>query len=491
MQETVPLTCPRGVERWRLQRPVKVSVPFATLRAQFGTSSLRWGRTTGHHAVEPAAPLATHTQAFTAMHPFSSIQLSLAILGAFIPVSNAHRYPASIPSVQSGSDTIQFAALRVQRGERECSSTVEVVCRMRRQFSAQTIQARLAAHTPVWREGSDITFATEATAESVDLSGGLQYPMSRLAGTDLWVVTLRVAQLDNAVISYFFMPAGPRIVRPARFKPSVWRGPAAPPPALEAAEVKGRVVVDTLPSRFLSEPRSIITYVPPARANAPISAVVYLGDGGSVTGLAAVLDTLIVTGALPRVMLVGIESAMSRPGDPTGFDPRAMEYLWGFEDTNKRFLAHERFWLEEVIPFAERKYNAPADRTQRATWGISNSGAWSIQMGLRHPDVIGNVIAFSPGGSHGVIEPGSRFEPRVRFYLQGGKLEPPFDHIALSWVDSLKPHGLDVIVREPIAGHDWAVWRDLFPDAVRWAFASTPGATPLAMRDDRRSPTAK
>jgi len=198
--------------------------------------------------------------------------------------------------------------------------------------------------------------------------------------------------------------------------------------------------------------------------------VVYLGDGGSVTPLAPALDTLIMTGALPRIMLVGIPSAMRKPGDAPDLDPRAMEYLWDFETGNARFIAHEKFLIDEVIPWAEKKYGAPHDRSKRATWGISNSGGWALDMGLRHPDAIGNVIAFSPGGRHGEIDKTVKLEPGVRFFIQGGTMESAFHTIALSWGDSLSARGVKAKVREVVAGHDWTVWHDTFPDALEWAF---------------------
>jgi enterochelin esterase-like enzyme len=222
-----------------------------------------------------------------------------------------------------------------------------------------------------------------------------------------------------------------------------------------------------LPSRFLAEPREVVVYVPPMRGGEPIAGVVYLGDGGSARNLAANIDTLITSGRFPRVMLVGIVSGQPKPG--AADDVRAMEYLWDFENGNARFLAHENFFVHEVIPWVEKRFGAPADSRFRATWGISNSGAWAIDMGLRHPDVIGNVLAFSPGGRHGDIG-SATVDPHVRFFIQGGTFEPPFHAIAVAWGDSLSARGAKPVVKSVIAGHDWQVWRDTFAQAVEWAF---------------------
>jgi enterochelin esterase-like enzyme len=228
--------------------------------------------------------------------------------------------------------------------------------------------------------------------------------------------------------------------------------------------------VDTLPSRFVSPARVVYSYLPPARGNAPIAGVVYMGDGSAMTGIAPYIDTLIVNGTLPRVMLVGIPHGDARPDDPAGTDVRAMEYLMDYERGNKRFFAHERFVFEEVIPWAEATLGAPRSREQRAVWGISNSGGWAATMGARHADALGVVLAFSPGGAHGTIPPGASFTPAVRFLLQGGTLEPAFRQIAADWTDTLVARGLTPVFREVIAGHDWQVWCEQFPAALQWAW---------------------
>ena len=385
---------------------------------------------------------------------------TLIVLAAFLPHAARSLEP----------DSLVVAPLRKERAERDCSTTATNGCRVVRNYSASEIRKRLDAKTNVWRDGDALTFAVGVEAESVDLSGGIQYPMSRLAGTDIWVVTIRIKDIERAIVSYFFVPQGPGIKMPERFSAETWRGPEAPAAPAGSSTLKGRITVDTLSSRYLSEPRAIVVYEPPARGNEPIAGVVYLGDGGSVKSLAPLIDTLITGGTMQRILLVGIPSGQANAGSSPGEDFRAMEYLWGFEESNRHFLAHENFILNEVIPRAESRYGAPRDRLRRATWGISNSAAWAIEMGVRHPDVIDNVLAFSPGGSHGKLRADMKFAPRVRFFLQGGTLEPPFHSNAMAWSDSLRSKGAATEFHEVIAGHDWEVWKQRFPEAVMWAF---------------------
>jgi len=391
------------------------------------------------------------------------------ILLALIPAV----FASFIPRIAAAetNDSLVVAKLFAERSQHDCARPGDDACRVVRQYSASEIEARLAAGKEVWQEGDNISFATRAKAESVELSGGLQFPMSRIAGTDLWVITVHVNNIESAVISYFFIPEGEGIQLPSRFTPKSWRGPKAPAPALASSKIQGKISVDTLKSAYLADPRAVVVYVPPAHGNDPIAGVVYLGDGGSVHSLAKNVDTLVVMGVLPRILLVGMVSGRATHGVDQANDFRGMEYLWNFEKGNAHFLAHENFWLREVIPYAETKYGAPSDASRRAVWGASNSAGWAISMALRHPDVVRNVLAFSPGGGTEEIVSGASFDPSVRFLLQAGTLEPSFHSIAWSWGKLLNEHGVKATLRDAVAGHDWEVWSDSFAPALSWAFS--------------------
>jgi enterochelin esterase-like enzyme len=370
------------------------------------------------------------------------------------------------------SDSVSFVSLRATASQKDCdlSPPTISICRVKRRVDAGALSASLAKGEDVIRDGHELTFARRAEAKSVELSGGVQYPMSRVVGTDLWVVTVRISDVDHALISYGFFVADERLQPGTKLQTKEWRGPLAPAPALKSVSVAGTIRVDTLPSRYLSHPRAVVTYVPPSRGNAPIAGVVYMGDGGSVQGIAPYIDTLIVTGQLPRVMLVGVPSGQADANDPPDTDVRAMEYLWGFEESNARFLAHENFVVREVIPWAEGMFGAPHSQKMRAIWGISNSGGWAITMALRHPDLFGKVLSFSPGGSHGTLPEGATLSSSVNYLLQGGVLEPAFRGIAGNWRDTLQAHGITSTLRELVAGHDWLAWCEAFPAAIRWAW---------------------
>jgi enterochelin esterase-like enzyme len=369
---------------------------------------------------------------------------------------------------------VDYVPLAANRGQVDCGAAAAdaPVCRMRGTVDTGAMHRRLAAGTTAWRAGESIVFAWRGAAEGVQLQGGLQYPMSRVRGTDLWTIALQVRDVSRLTLSYMIIPISGEIPRDVRYVPKQWRGPDAPPAALRATALRGTIATDSIASGALGESRRIIVYTPPGTGE--IGGVVYLGDGGSVPGFAPYVDTLIATGRLPRVLLVGIENARPRPGDPVEMDRRALEYLWDFDSTNVRFRAHERFVLDEVIPWAEARHGAPAVRERRAVAGMSNSGGWALQMALRHPAVIGHAIAFSPGGArHGALTAEHDASRRARFHLLSGTLEAAFNRAARKWAETFAANGIEHTAREVVAAHDWQMWADNFGGAVAWAFGGS------------------
>ena len=352
----------------------------------------------------------------------------------------------------------------------DARQSAATTCRIRDDVSAAEIRRRLAAGDTVWRDGEALVFAYEGKADAVDVTGTLEYPMSRVRGTDVWIVKLQVRDLDRAIVSYAIAPFGGSAASPPQRSVRTWRGKDARAEAAKAAALKGRVLAESIDSRAFGDSRAVHVYMPPG-TEAP-EGVVYLGDGEVVRGLAPYVDTLITAGSLPRVMLVGVANAGSSTDGSARQDLRALEYLWNYDTLNMRFLAHERFVLDEVMPWAESRHGAPAARERRAVFGMSNSGGWAMQMGLRHPDRFAHVIAFSPGGVRsGHVTPAARVTPPVRFLLLAGTLEPVFNEVAKTWARELADRRLEHRMIEVVAGHDPTVWRDHVGVALGWAFA--------------------
>jgi hypothetical protein len=241
-------------------------------------------------------------------------------------IENATSHPArlvdagdSLPGSPVGQDTVDFVSLAQPGTLTDCGTTTPAVlepCRVRRHITSSVVRDHLTQGQRAWRDGDMITFAHEDSADAVTVVGGLQLPMSPIHGTRIWVVSVRIPRIDAAFISFAFLPQGGKSVPPTRLSFEIRRGAEGLAAPLRAVQLKGQVVRDSIASAFLSESRSVSAYVPPGQG--PPDFVVYMADGQSVAGLAPVLDTLIATGALPRILLVGAFSSVTcRAGAPS------------------------------------------------------------------------------------------------------------------------------------------------------------------------------
>src|SRR5665213_4467166 len=119
--------------------------------------------------------------------------------------------------------------------------------------------------------------------------------------------------------------------------------------------------------------------------------VVYLADGNMRLDTPNFIEPLILSRALPPMILVELWAGQSER-DP---NLRSEEYLPGWPNGGGAFLKHENFVLREVIPYVEQNYAASSDPKERIVTGFSSGAAWAIAMGLRHPDIFPTVIAQS------------------------------------------------------------------------------------------------
>jgi len=197
--------------------------------------------------------------------------------------------------------------------------------------------------------------------------------------------------------------------------------------------------------------RQVTAYVPPA----PPEAIVFAGDGQLIASWGGVLEAA----DLPPTMIIGAH----RLDDET---LRLHEYSPGFEP--ERFAAHEKFFVEGVRRWSERRFGValPAERT--AVFGVSAGGELALALGLRHPHVYGAVLCASPGG--GYKPPGIMPSPLPRTYLVAGTEEPFFLENAGRWAGALRVADADVVMNERAGSHGGAFWREEFPLMVAWAF---------------------
>jgi enterochelin esterase-like enzyme len=212
--------------------------------------------------------------------------------------------------------------------------------------------------------------------------------------------------------------------------------------------IAGEIVIETF---GYDGGRQVTVYVPPD----PPEAIIFAGDGQMISQWGGLLEAADV----PSTMIVGTH----RVADET---LRLHEYSPKFDP--QRFAAHERFFVEDVGTWARSRFGVALSAERTAVFGVSASGELALALGLRHPDLYGNIFSASPGA--GYRPPEVMPSPLPRTYLVAGTLEPFFRDNAARWAVALRDAGVDVVMMERDAGHDHEMWREEFPSMVAWAF---------------------
>jgi enterochelin esterase-like enzyme len=314
---------------------------------------------------------------------------------------------------------------------------------------------------------NDLAFVYHGKASEVHLAGGIQLPLSRLADTELWALTVRVRDASQAVVSYGFRVDQGDEIPQTRFTLAEWRGPAASPPARRADPLRGRLNEVQLASTALGEMRELTVYRSPGYDAARQHPVVWMADGQSTADFAAVLEPLIDDGVLPDLALIGVHSPSGSFTDPAD-DLRAQEYLPSLRAP--RFKAHAQFFAHEARAWAETALGVAAERHRQAVFGFSNGGVFTASMGAMFPNVYGAVLAFSLG-----MQPKRQRWPQhaaPRYYLLAGTLEEGFYSATRRFAAELSKHGHTAVFRERVCGHEYLMWREEFGAAVAWAFGN-------------------
>lgn len=350
-----------------------------------------------------------------------------------------------------------------------CAAVVAQPCRVPDALSAADARRWLGGRTSAWRIDGDTLKVVAAGAAPPRLCCTFQGTLDPVPGAPgLWALSLRAPRLDEAVVDIALLgPAGAA-------RPDVWRGPHAPPPAPRQAPPAGWLHAVTLDSKALGERRRLEIYAPPPDGAA--RPVIYMADGGNVPHLAAIAHGLASAGLIREPVLVGLDvgPAGAAPGQP-GFDPqrydllRHREYLIGFQGGEDRFAGHERFLLDEVLPYAETTWGATADPALRAVMGESDGAAWALALAARHPDTFHTAVALS--FTYGPPVLAALEQGRIRnAYLGAGLYEAfPLRRTRDASTElSGKADRLRLEVRA--AGHSPAAWDDQFAEALLWAF---------------------
>ncbi|MBL7492536.1 esterase [Frankia sp. AgB1.9] len=163
----------------------------------------------------------------------------------------------------------------------------------------------------------------------------------------------------------------------------------------------------------------------------------------------------------------------------------------------------ETYLIDDVIPTVDTELRTLPDRADRVFAGMSAGGFCALNLGLRHRDLVGTVVAMSglaepthSGGMAGLFGPRPDLaavaaantpvryaralppSPPMRIWLDCGR----GDREALRdtrTMAGLLTHrdGFDVVLRLRPGGHDYGVWRPALRDSLRWAVPTSTLAT--------------
>lgn len=329
-------------------------------------------------------------------------------------------------------------------------------------------------------DGDILTAYHRQSAPQMYFQGGMNEKMTRIEGTDLWGIRLKMEGWDRAFFNYGFSPSPDMLSRAG-----TWRGPHAPAAPQAAEHLKGKIVETKLHSVSLGEDRKLFIYLPPKPLSGHLPAF-YITDGGECERFAKVLEPLILAHRVRPCAIVGVENGgyrgnlLDAPYDPK-LNFRGKEYVDGNDPV--RFRKHRKFFADEVVRYATKTFGLSSRREDRASMGYSDGARFVLSMASSRPDLFGTILPFSMAGAFPSTFPVKG--PRV--LLCAGKLEAPIDEWASDLYARLgsKRASLQLYV----AGHDPLQWElafahyapVVFPGLAAesgWSKMSTPTANP-------------
>ena len=331
------------------------------------------------------------------------------------------------------------------------------VCLVERAWTADEASQRLGAKdVAVFADGDVLTVIARRAQGPVQLCCSIVAPLTRIDGSDLWILSVSVFALDRAIVDIEIQPSAFASMQ------AVYYGSLAPkPPAV--ASLAGRLIGETISSKALGEPRRLTIYLPPGYDEAKRYPVVYMADGFAVTSYAAAIEAAIAAHEVRPLIVVGIWPGLG--------EKRGREYLPG--RSVPRYAEHMDFVLNEVLPFVEAKYAPAARREDRLIAGFSDGAAWALSTALRHKEIFGGIVSMSLGWQQAAA--GIDAADRPKLFLGSGLLEADFSATTYQAFRRAGYGNNPVMFDGYTSGHALVAWQSMLLDALRWFF---PGDDP-------------
>lgn len=234
-----------------------------------------------------------------------------------------------------------------------------------------------------------------------------------------------------------------------------------------------KVIGETIASSHLGEERDVRIFLPPGFNEMTAYPVLYTQDGqdffmyGRVATLA---QQLILEEGLQPFLIVGVDVIRRN---------RTAEY----SSIGARNQAYRKFFLEEMMPQIESRYQLPASGLQRVIAGDSLGATVSLDIALDRPELFQGVLSFSGAfwePTNQRIQETDTF-PAFDMYMLVGEQETAVNtHLGeLNFLQLnrqtyrlLQDKQAFVTYMEKPGEHTWGFWQREMPDALRHFFRS-------------------
>jgi enterochelin esterase family protein len=339
---------------------------------------------------------------------------------------------------------------------------------------------------------TSVTFLYRGRADSVKVYGdftswSFKLQMKQLPEKDLHY--LRLSFQPDARLDYMLIVDNKEILDPLNkaTAPSGYgnKSELAMPKFARAAELqdqplaaRGTLTTLTHTSTVLGYNHTVHVYLPASYdSEAKPYPVAYFQDGNdylNFAGATKILDNMIHAKSLPPMIAVFVVPPTERERN------RRSEYALNG--------AYTTFFVNELLPFIDKKYRTIRSPQARLVIGPSFGGMISLYIGFRYPDSIGNAasqsgyVSFANDSLYSLFRDTTRVPLRIYSDIGvyersiGGIASPGGDFLAanrrLSRLLDQKKYVHEY--REFNDGHSWARWRNELPHILRWFLTASP-----------------
>ena len=369
-----------------------------------------------------------------------------------------------------------------------------------------------AVRSPEVHADRRVTFRLRAPAAArIELVGEVlqgREPQAMTKGADgVWTIT--IGPLPPEIWIYNFRIEGVDVPDPANISQmpraagtaisSFVEVPGDSPAFYDARPVPhGDVRMVLYESKAMGVNRYLWVYTPPnydtSKARYPVYYLLH-GNGETQTGWVMngraniILDNLIADGKAPAMIVV---MPHGHPIQSASVGPTVVVPAYGGDAGMLNFTLFTGDLLDQIVPFVERSYRVYADPAHRAIGGLSMGAFQSIAIGLAHPELFGNVLAYSGGfGALGprppdepietqtpwtrllANSPGSK-KPLQLLFLGCGQRETGMLAPGQRLVRLLQERGVNAHWADFPGGHVFGVWRNLLHESVPLLFRQRP-----------------